>query len=250
MAAIFISYRKRGADKARAFHLAQDIRDSLGQNVVFLDEQGLRLGRFEDQLLDEARSCQAMIAVIGPVWNERIKELQNAQDWVRRELEVGLQRQILMVPLLVDDVQVPSLSDLPDSLMKLFDYEVVYVYPRHWKENVSDLVDELSKGLNLPRRQQRLAAIPNLSGDWTDTDGVHFKLEHRGEDLRVFLLDHTGHAIGQGHGTISGNQIQFSIRRPDYGLGNGTGTISPDGRQISGAVQYGVQRFGFSISRD
>jgi hypothetical protein len=30
MAAIFISYRKQGADKARAFHLAQDIRHSSG----------------------------------------------------------------------------------------------------------------------------------------------------------------------------------------------------------------------------
>ena len=127
-----------------------------------------------------------MIAVIGPVWNERINELQSTQDWVRRELEVGLKRQILMVPLLVDGAQIPSMSDLPASLMKLFDYEVVYVYPRHWKENVSELVDELSKGLNLPKRQQRLAAIPNLSGDWSDTDGIHLKLEHRGENLRVF----------------------------------------------------------------
>ena len=50
MAAVFISYRKLGEDKASALHLAEDLRESLGQDAVFLDERGLGLGRFDDQL--------------------------------------------------------------------------------------------------------------------------------------------------------------------------------------------------------
>jgi len=248
MSAIFISYRKQGVDKASALHLALDMRESLGQNAVFLDQQ-LGLGKFDDQLLDSVQSCRAMLAVIGPDWHRRITELQNAEDWVRRELEAGLKRRILMVPVLVDDAQLPSVSELPTSLRRLFDYQVVHLYPHHWKDNVSALIDELAEYLNLPKEQPRVAAIPNLAGDWFDTDGVHLRLEHRGENLQIYLLDNRGHAVGGGSGTISGNQIRFSIRRPDYGHGTGTATVSPDGRQISGAVQYSTQRFGFSISR-
>jgi TIR domain len=249
MAAIFISYRKQGVDKATSLHLAEDIRDSLGREAVFLDEQSLGLGRFDDQLLDKVQSCKAMIAVIGPVWNERINELQKAQDWVRLELEVGLKRGILMVPLLVDDARLPKESELPASLIKLFEYQVARIYPRHWKENVNELIGALSRELRLAKHKRDELSIPNLSGDWVDTDGVHLKLEHRGENLQVWLLDFSGRAVGQGTGTVTGNQIRFSLRRPDYGQGTGTATISSDGRQISGAVQYGLPRFGFSISR-
>ena len=144
MAAIFISYRKHGADKARAFHLAQDMRESFGPNAVFIDEQGLELGRFDDQLLDQAKSCQAMLAVIGQDWNDKIRDLQNSQDWVRRELEAGLKPGILMVPVLVDEAQLPNSADLPLPLQRLLDYEAVRIYTGAWKENLSELVDALS----------------------------------------------------------------------------------------------------------
>ncbi len=248
MAAIFISYRKLGEDKASSLHLAEDLRESFGQDTVFLDEHGLGLGRFDDQLLDEAQSCKAMIAVIGPTWNDRIQELKDTKDWVRRELEVGLERGILMVPLLLDQTRLPEEYELPPSLRRLLDYHVVHIYPRYWKENVNELIEAFSRALRLPKRQQGQAAIPNLSGDWSDTEGVRFRLEQRGQNLLIYLLGYGNQPAGQG--TMTGNQVRFSLRRPDYGQGSGTGTVSPDGRQISGAIQYGHQRFGFSISRD
>ncbi len=250
MAAIFISYRKQGEDKASALHLAEDLREALGHDTVFLDEQKMGLGKFGGQLLVEAQSCRAMIAVIGPAWSERIKDLHNAQDWVRRELEAGLKREILMVPLLLDQTPLPAERELPPSLAALLQYQDVHLYPRHWKEIVSDLIDDVSRELGLPKRRQGPAPIPNLSGYWSDTDGVPFKLEQRGEQLQVSMLDFGGRPVGQGNGTITGNQVRFSLYRPGYGQGSGSGTVSPDGRQISGEIQYGYQRFGFSISRD
>jgi len=249
MAPIFISYRKHGADKARAFHLAQDMRESFGPNAVFIDEQGLGLGRFDDQLLDKVKSCQVMLAVIGQDWNDRIRDLQNSQDWVRRELEAGLKRGILMVPVLVDEAQLPNSDDLPLPLQRLFDYEAVRIYTRAWKENVSELVDALSRDLSLPK-QRIVPKVPNLSGSWTDQDGVPVRLEHVGDDLRFSLLDNWGRAVGQGNGTITGNQVRFSVRHPQYGAGSGTGTASSDGRQVSGAIDYGSRRFGFNIVKN
>lgn len=160
-----------------------------------------------------------------------------------------MKQQTLMVPVLVDDVGLPKQSDLPDSLRDLLDYQAWRIYPRHWKEDVGELIDLLTQHLGLQKKTRGQAAIPNLSGDWIDTDGVPIKMEQSGESIRIWLLDNYGQAVGQGEGTITGSRLQFSIFRPDLGNGRGTATVSSDGRQISGSVQYGGQSYGFSISK-
>jgi hypothetical protein len=74
-------------------------------------------------------------------------------------------------------------------------------------------------------------------------------MEHREDTLQLWLMGPGGQPVGQGSGVLRGNQIQFNLQRPDYGYGTGSGTVSADGRQISGMIQYGEQRFGFSITR-
>lgn len=246
MASIFISYRKGGKDDGSSHHLAEDLRKALGEDEVFRDEKGLAIGLFDQQLLGEAESCAAMIVVIGPDWIQRIEDLQDSEDWVRREIEVGLRRQILMVPFLIEGARLPEASELPDSLKTLRRYQDVRTSQRHWNDDVAKLIDALSQHLGLQRRDTP-ESIPNLSGIWVDTDGVTFELAHRGQDLQVSMLGPFGQVVGQGMGSVSGNQIQFSLQRPDYGMGTGTGTASSDGRQISGEIRYGMQRFGFSI---
>jgi len=72
---------------------------------------------------------------------------------------------------------------------------------------------------------------------------------HQGEDFQMTVFDIYSQAFGQGTGSISGNQTEFSLRRLDIGFGSGSGSVSSDGRQISGEVQYGVQRFPFSPTK-
>jgi hypothetical protein len=248
MASIFISYRKGGSDDGSSYHLAEDLRKALGPEHMFRDEKGLRIGLFEDQLLGKAQSCRCMIVVIGPEWIERLKDLRDPGDWVRREVEVALKRKVLMVPFILEGGRLPKDHELPDSMQKLLSYQVVRTDQRHWNDDVSNLIDALAGYLGL-ERQDTAASIPNLSGSWVDTDGVPLRITHQGDDIHVAMLDFLGRTVGQGRGTLSGNQIEFSINRPDLGPGSGRATVSPDGRQISGQVQYGMDRYGFSMSK-
>jgi TIR domain len=247
MADIFISYRREGTDKGRALHLAQDLRGAFGQASVFLDEQSFALGKLDDFLAPQLWVCRALIVVIGQVWKERCKDLSNATDWVRGEITAALRRDVLIVPVLVDGASMPKKSDLPDSLAGFFAYKEVSIYPQHWKENVDALIDGLATRLRLERKSI-IGDVPNLSGDWIDTDGVQVKLAHRGDEVKIYLLS-GGRTMGEGDATLDGHRVRLTIWRPDLGNGTGTGTVSPDGRQISGAIQYGSQRYGFSISR-
>lgn len=254
MAAIFISYRKKSADgkksadAGRALHLAQDLRAALGQDSVFLDDQEYFFGKFDDFLNDGLRNCRAVVVVIGQAWVDRCQDLLDPGDWVRREIEAGLRRRILMLPVLVDDTTLEQAKKLaPPSIVSLFEYQAVDLDPHHWKETIDLLIEGLSKKLGLERAWTG-GAVPNLSGDWIDTEGVHLKLVHRGGEVKIYLLS-GGRTMGQGNATIVGNRIQFSIWRPDFGDGTGVGTVSPNGRQVSGSVRYGSRSYGFSISR-
>ncbi|MBW7991760.1 MAG: TIR domain-containing protein [Planctomycetes bacterium] len=212
---------------------------------MFLYVKGLGLGKFDDQILHQIKSCRTLIAVIGPAWIDRIAELRQPRDWVRKELEEGLKWQILMVPVVVYNARLPKESDLPNSLYNLLYYNFVRIHERHWKENVAEVIDSLAQQLGLQKRTRGQVPIPNLSGDWTDTDGVQLKMEHRDESIRFWLLDYYGQAVGQGEGTITDNQFSSQYFGPILAA-RGTATASSDGRQISGSVQYGAQRYGFS----
>ena len=261
MASVFISYRKDGADKAHSLHLAEDLRKALGPEEVFRDEKGLGLGRFEDQIQDAVEACRAMVVAIGPVWVERIEDLQRPKDWVRRELEAALERGILMVPVLLGDAKLPDDPVLPDSLRELLDFQIVPIQSKHWKEDVAALSSALAQHLGIEKEASAPpppppapsapapAATPDLSGSWIDTDGVPVQMIQQGNAVQLWLLGPGGQPVGEGAGSVNGNQIQFDLQRPDYGFGSGTGTVSPDGLQINGTVQYGAQRFAFSLFR-
>ena len=133
MAAIFISYRKQGADKGRALHLAQDLRAAFGDDAVFIDEQTYALGKIGDFVSHEVTGCKAVVVVIGQTWMERRRDLQDTRDWVRREIESAIRQGGEIVPVIVDDAQMPTRDDLPDAIAELADWHAVPLYARHWK---------------------------------------------------------------------------------------------------------------------
>jgi WD40 repeat protein len=125
MPKIFISYRRGNSDA-----ITGRIRDRLahryGEDSVFMDLDNI-LGGMDfrariDQVLGEA---QAVIAVVGPKWigpsKGGIPRIMQDGDWVRRELEPALQRNLLVVPVLVEGAEMPDASQLPPGL-KSFAY--------------------------------------------------------------------------------------------------------------------------------
>lgn len=251
MASIFFSYRKQGEDKPSSLRLADDLRAALGEDTVFRDEKGLKFGRFEDQLLRALHECKILVAVIGPTWIKRIEELHDESDWVRRELETALEQHIPIAPVLVDGATQPRASDLPSSIRELLDYQFITLHAKHWRSDVDELIGDIAEHLGIELRATNDAAeapIGNLSGEWTSTEGENIVLEQNGD--RIDLVTYAyGQPVGQGRGTLNGNQLQFLLRHVEFGEGTGSGTVTPDGRQIHGMVQYGIQRFAVSLTK-
>ncbi len=120
---IVISYR-RAADRADGL-MTRRIFDSLvakyGAGSVFMDTEAIRPGAdFRDQIAKALRGADAMLVIVGEKWlglkggHSRIKE---PTDWVRIEVETALATKVPVFPVLVGKGKMPTVDQLPDSLV-------------------------------------------------------------------------------------------------------------------------------------
>jgi TIR domain len=118
---VFISYRRD--DTA---HAAGRVRDRLerdfGADLLFMDVDAIPLGRdFTKVLRDEVTKCDVLLALIGPNWlnvrdEEGNRRLDNPADVLRIEIGTALQRDIPVIPILLDGARIPKADQLPQDL--------------------------------------------------------------------------------------------------------------------------------------
>lgn len=119
---VFVSYRR----EERACHAWQLLTSRLIRHFsnvdgggVFIDVEELAPGDvFAHHIREALQNSSHLVAVIGPEWVRRRKELKNEKDWVRIELELALEEGVQIIPVLIDGVtRIPT--DLPGSLSLL-----------------------------------------------------------------------------------------------------------------------------------
>ena len=121
---IFISYRRDDTAYVTG-HINDLLREEFGDEAVFTDVDNISPGADFRSVLDETVSqCQVFLAVMGSGWmnakdQEGQRRLLDPADFVRIEIESALERDIPVIPLLVDGVKMPPAEDLPESLRGL-----------------------------------------------------------------------------------------------------------------------------------
>lgn len=121
MVKVFVSYRR--TDTAQ---VAGRIYDKLvgiyGDDNVFKDVDSIPFGTdFRRVIKDSLGKCSALLAVIGPSWQDArdekgVRRIDKPDDYVRMEIEYALDHETLVIPLLVDSAKMPKKEDLPESL--------------------------------------------------------------------------------------------------------------------------------------
>ncbi len=134
MSGIFISYRRSDSPDATG-RIYDRLVAEFGKAQVFKDVDSIPLGRdFRGHLNDIVGHCGVMLAIVGPRWTEARtpagqRRLEDAEDFVRIELETALARDIPVVPVLVGHAQLPVASELPGSLASLVFRQSIEVRP-------------------------------------------------------------------------------------------------------------------------
>ena len=132
MAQVFISYRR--SDSAS---VSGRIRDHLvtrfGNEAVFKDVNSIPPGaHFPEYIRDVLQQCVVELVIIGPHWlkaqaDDGRRRLDESQDWVRQEIEIGLDLGLTVIPVLVEGAGLPPKTYLPESLQVLRDINAISV---------------------------------------------------------------------------------------------------------------------------
>ncbi len=121
---VFISYRREDS-AGFAGRIYDRLVSRLESGRVFFDVDNIEPGLdFVNVLADRVGDCDALVAIIGEKWltsanDERERRIDDPHDFVRIEIEAALQRDIRVIPVLINGARMPRSADLPDSLKPL-----------------------------------------------------------------------------------------------------------------------------------
>jgi hypothetical protein len=160
MTKIFLCYRREDSG-GYAGRIQDQLAQALGSDVLFMDVDAIPLGaNFVRVLHDEVAKCEVLLAVIGRNWLDARDErgnrrLENPNDFVRVEIEAALQRNIPVVPILVDDARIPGAHQLPKGLEELSLRNGIDVRLASFHNDVSRLIHGLKTQLNIDIRRRK-----------------------------------------------------------------------------------------------
>lgn len=121
---IFVSYRREDSADITG-RISDRLIQKFGRDAVFKDVESIPLGSdFRKHLKDAVGRCDVLIAVIGRQWTTIQNEsgrrrLDDPRDHLRIEVESALERDIPVIPVLVQGAVVPDEESLPETLRPL-----------------------------------------------------------------------------------------------------------------------------------
>ncbi|MCP3785307.1 toll/interleukin-1 receptor domain-containing protein [Micromonospora sp. A3M-1-15] len=149
MAGVFINYRT-GDGHQLAAALNRELRRKFGDDRVFLDSTSLPPGRpFPPELERRLIESNVLLVLIGPNWltvrNEAgERRIDEPTDYVAYEIRRSLERQILVLPVLLDDTPRPDARQLPSDIAVLVSHQECNLRSRHLDRDLAELVRILS----------------------------------------------------------------------------------------------------------
>src|SRR5262245_13191088 len=115
---IFISYRRKDSE-GYAGRITDRLEQEFGRDLLFVDVDAIPLGaNFVKVVRAEVTQCGVLLAVIGPNWldardQDGNRRLDKSNDFVRVEIATALQRDIPVIPILLDGASMPNANRLP-----------------------------------------------------------------------------------------------------------------------------------------
>jgi hypothetical protein len=151
----FVSYRRDDA-AGTAGRIYDRLIEKYGPRNVFRDVDTIHAGENFTKAIDEAiSSCDVLVAVIGPQWltienAQGQRRLFDPNDFVRLEIASALQKELTVVPLLVERATMPRESDLPPDLQPLTLRHAIRIDNESFNSDMNLLFDSLL----VPKREE------------------------------------------------------------------------------------------------
>jgi hypothetical protein len=165
MSGLFISYRHEDSS-ADAGRLFDELQRRCANGQVFMDLQIPAGANFRDVIAAKLDSCVAVLVLIGPDWlNQRDPKsgqprLHDENDFVRFELATALEKNKVVIPVLLPGAALPAEQDLPVDVKSLVRRQAMDIRYQHWATDVNELVAQLPPTFKR-RREPAIALAGN-----------------------------------------------------------------------------------------
>ena len=136
------------------------LEDQFGRTNVFRDIDSIGPGRnFSDVIIDSLKEVDVVIAAIGATWNEG-RRLTDPSDFVRMEVSHALSRGTPIIPVLLDDTDLPTADELPADLQGLLSLNVSRVRRgADFRRDISKVVTAAQELASVERGRRAIAAV-------------------------------------------------------------------------------------------
>ena len=149
---ILINYRREDS-LGSAGRLYDRLEDHFSRESVFMDVDAIEPGMdFVDVIERAISNCAVFIAVIGPDWvtvtdSEGNRRLDDPGDFVRIEIAAALDRDIRVIPVLVEMAAMPHIDDLPDDLKPLARRNAIEISHTRFDMDANRLISAIERVL-------------------------------------------------------------------------------------------------------
>jgi hypothetical protein len=132
--------------------LSDTLTARFGPDQIFRDIDSLAPGAdFPDAIAAAVGQCRVLLALIGSNWlsaeREGKRRLDDPNDYVRLEIVAALRRGTIVVPVLIEDAQMPQRNELPPELTELADRNALRLRDEGWADGVNRLTQFLERVL-------------------------------------------------------------------------------------------------------
>jgi formylglycine-generating enzyme required for sulfatase activity len=159
---IFINYRRKQS-LAEAQHLATILSREFGERRVFIDVRGIDgFSNWLETLKQEVEGTSAMISVVGRGWLAALDREEHpsgvaTRDFVRFEIAEALRRKIPVLPVLLDDAELPKSSELPIEIQGIWSRQAIRLHGDRFPEDAAAISKKLKKILKEAENSKGLA---------------------------------------------------------------------------------------------
>lgn len=145
MSRIFISYRRDDTASDMTDRLYERLVRRWGRRV-FMDIDSLVGGDLFAKAIEEnLQNCAVVLVMIGRYWTSLTdkhgaRRIDDPGDYPRMEVAAALRRGIRVIPVIVGNVPLPTLEELPEELMGLLERQVVRISRERFDADVQRLI--------------------------------------------------------------------------------------------------------------
>ncbi len=145
---IFVNYRQQDS-RADAGRIYDRLSKHFGNEHVFMDIDDIQPGENYIQILDYTLArCSVMLVIIGANWVNMRNDagqlrLNDEYDFVRMEIISALERNIIVIPVLVGHAAMPRSAELPPELAILCQRQALEISDLRFHMDVDRLIAEL-----------------------------------------------------------------------------------------------------------